>query len=52
MGSLSDLDRRLSRRIDTGRGIQLTSDDLDLLVTTGAIQTFREAVAQYQREIC
>lgn len=52
MSSLTDLDRRLSRKLEMRRGIQLTADDLDLLVTTGAYETFRRAVAEYQREVC
>ena len=52
MAGLTDLDRRLSRRIETGRGIQLSADDLDLLVTSGAYAVFRDAVAKHQRELC
>ena len=52
MGSLPDLDRRLSRKIETGKAINLTAEDLDLLVSTGAIDTFRAAVQKFQREQC
>lgn len=52
MSSLNDLDRRLSRKLESGRGIQLSAGDLDLLVTTGAYQVFRLAVAEHQRELC
>ncbi|WP_370171399.1 hypothetical protein [Sphingobium abikonense] len=52
MTSLPDLDRRLSRKIETGKAINLTAADLDLLVETGAIDTFRAAVQKYQREQC
>lgn len=52
MTDLIDLDRRLSSRIGTGRGIQLSPADLDALVITGAVQTFRDAVAEHLRTIC
>lgn len=52
VATLPDLDRRLSRKIEQGKAIQLTPEDLDLLVTTGAIDTFRRAVAEYQRNQC
>jgi len=47
-----DLDRRLSRKIETHKGIQLTSEELDLFVESGAYDTFRKAVAEYQRNQC
>ena len=52
MASLTDLDRRLSRKLEARKGIQLTPDELDLLVTTGAYQAFRDAVATHQRDLC
>src|SRR3546814_20045964 len=52
MTTLPDLDRRLSRRIETAKGIQLSPDDLDLLVSTGAYEIFRKAVVEHQREQC
>jgi hypothetical protein len=52
MASLPDLDRRLSRKIETGKGIQLSPEDLDLFVSTGAYDTFRQAVAELQRKQC
>jgi len=52
VGSLADLDRRLSRKIEGGKAIQLSADDLDLLVSTGAIDTFRAAVAEQMRDQC
>lgn len=52
MGSLADLDRRMSKKIETGRGIQLSPEDLDLLVATGAYDAFRNAVAEHQRNQC
>lgn len=50
--TLPDLERRLSRRIESRRSIQLSPDDLDLLVATGAYDAFRKAVAEYQRKQC
>lgn len=47
-----DLDRRLSRKIETGKTIQLRPADLDLLVQSGAIDTFRKFVSEYQRDQC
>ncbi|GLV28142.1 hypothetical protein TomTYG75_06660 [Sphingobium sp. TomTYG75] len=52
MGLLPDLDRRLSRRIDQHKGIQLSPDDLDLLVSSGAYDTLKKAAAEYQRNQC
>lgn len=52
MSSLADLDRRLSRKIESGKAIQLTPADLDLLIESGAIDTFRQFVSQYQRAQC
>jgi hypothetical protein len=52
MGSLADLDRRLSRKLESGKAIQLTPADLDLLVLTGAYGKFREAVVEEQQEQC
>ncbi|KQT32506.1 hypothetical protein ASG29_12085 [Sphingomonas sp. Leaf412] len=52
MASLPDLDRRFSRKIEAGKGIQLSADDLDLFVSTGAYDVFRQAVAEYQRTQC
>jgi hypothetical protein len=49
MAGFTDLDRRLSRRIETGPGIQLSSDELDLLVASGAYAVFRAAAAEHQR---
>lgn len=35
------LDRRLTRRAEVGRGMQLSADDVDLLVVSGALGAFR-----------
>lgn len=52
MTSPADLDRRLSRKIESGKAIQLTPADLDLLISSGAIDTFRHFVSQFQRSQC
>ena len=52
MTALPDLDRRLSRRIDQGKGIQLTPDDLNLLVASGAYDVLHKAAAEFQRNLC
>ena len=52
MSSLPDLDRRMSRKIDTGRGIQLSPADLDLLVASGAYDALRNAAAEYRKNQC
>ncbi len=44
-----DLDRRLSRAVERGRTIQLSAKELDMLVLSGAIATFRQAVTEQQR---
>ena len=51
MGSLADLDRRLSRKIEGRKTIQLTADDLDLWVVTGAYAIFAEA-AEFEANPC
>jgi len=52
MSSPADLDRRLSRKIETGKAIQLKPADLDLLVESGALDTFRQFVSEYQKRQC
>ncbi|MEN2747305.1 hypothetical protein [Sphingomonas sp. T9W2] len=52
MTTLPDLDRRLSRKIESGKGMQLSAADLDLFVSTGAYATFRLAVEECQRDQC
>lgn len=47
MTTPADLDRRLSRRLEQGKGIQLSPADLDLLVTSGAREIIaREAASE------
>jgi hypothetical protein len=52
MKLLSDLDRRISRKVDTRRGIRLTPEDLDLLVLSGALEALRGAVTVEQKSRC
>lgn len=51
MSDLSELDQRLSRKSETGRGIHFMPQELDLLVTNGACAAFREAFAAQQTRI-
>lgn len=45
------LDRRLTRRAEVGRGMQLTADDVDLLVVSGALGAVRRwAEAQLEED--
>jgi hypothetical protein len=48
MVSPLDLDRRLSRKIEGHKTIQLSPADLDLLVASGAIAKFRAWVTEQQ----
>lgn len=48
--SLSDLFQRLSVRIEQGKGIQLSPDDLDILVATGAYAKLLDAFGEEQRK--
>lgn len=52
MASLSDLVRRLSRKLEGGKAIQLTPDDLDLLVVSGAYAKLCESAVEEQRGQC
>ena len=46
MDNLIELDRRISRAIDRGKGIQLSDEDLDLLASAGAINVLKNAAAE------
>ena len=50
LAGLPRLTRRLARAIDVGRGISLSSEDLDLLVISGAYEVLQKAVAEVLRE--
>lgn len=43
--TLFDLDRRLTRKIETEKTIQISPTDLEWFVASGAIDTFRAFVA-------
>lgn len=47
-----DLERRMSRKIETHKGIQLSPQELDLFVVSGAYDAYRGYVAEYQRNQC
>jgi hypothetical protein len=46
MDSLIELDRRISRAIAKGKGIRFSDEELDLLVTVGAIDTLKSAASE------
>ena len=46
---LPDLARRISNKIDRGRGMQISADELDLLVAIGANDLIQAKAAEYQR---
>jgi hypothetical protein len=43
VSTLFDLDRRLSRKIEAGRGINLSASDLDWFTVTGGYATLTRA---------
>jgi hypothetical protein len=49
---LFDLDRRITRKIETEKALQFSPTDLEWLVASGAIDTFRAFVAEQQRKLC
>jgi hypothetical protein len=50
LAGLPRLTRKLARAIDVGRGISLSSEDLDLLVISGAYEVLQKAVAEVLRQ--
>lgn len=52
MTSLPDLTRRMSRKIEAGRGMNLSGDDLDLLVASGAYAVLTQAAIRAQEDQC
>jgi hypothetical protein len=52
LAGLPNLGRRMSRKIETRRGLQLSPADLDLFVLSGAYEAFSNAVAAYQKAQC
>jgi hypothetical protein len=49
LSGLPNLGRRLSRKIETRKGVQLSPADLDLLVLSGAYETLCAAIGAYQK---
>src|SRR5688500_12748059 len=47
-----DLMRKLSKKIDQGKAVQLTPAELDLLVECGAFDRVCEAATEFQRKQC
>lgn len=52
MSALSDLMRRIDRKLDIQRGLSLSYDDLALLVATGAYARLQEASKEYRERQC
>lgn len=50
--TLFDLDRRLTREIETEKTLQISPTELEWFVASGAIDTFRAYVAEQQRMLC
>ncbi|OWQ98359.1 hypothetical protein CDQ91_07650 [Sphingopyxis witflariensis] len=48
----SELMRKLSKKIDQRRSIQLSADDLDYFVASGAWDALCKSVLEYQRNQC
>jgi len=51
MESIIDLDRKISRAIEQGRGIRLSDEELDALVSTGAIEQLKAAAIKALAEL-
>lgn len=49
--SLPDLERRLSKAIERGKGLRLEAADLDLLCAAGVIELVAQAAAAEQRRV-
>lgn len=52
MTDITDLARRFSRKLDTGKGMQLDAADLALLCAIGVNDVIQQAAAKYLREQC
>lgn len=46
MDEVADLDRKLNRALDDGRGLMVTAQQLELLTIAGALDTWRAAVGE------
>jgi hypothetical protein len=51
LSDILHLDRRLSRAIETGRSIQLSALELDLLCATGAYEALKNAAVEEQKRV-
>lgn len=49
---LPSLHRKLSKKIESGRGVLLSADELSLLVTAGALAALAKAATEYQVRKC
>lgn len=47
--AIAQLDRKISRAVQRGRGIRLEAHDLDLLATVGALAVLSEAATRELR---
>lgn len=45
-----DLDRRISRALEAGRGIKLSDEDLDIIAACGGVDAIRAKAAEELRE--
>jgi hypothetical protein len=52
MTDLSTLQNRMSKKVQNARGMQLTAEELDLIVTCGAYQAICNAAIRQQEEQC
>ena len=52
MRDVPDLARKVSLALSGGRGIRLSSEELDLWVTTGANDCLQEAASRYLKDQC
>ncbi len=50
MANLSELHRRMSKKIEMRRGLQLSAEDLDLLVISGAFEALTTAASAELRQ--
>lgn len=50
MDEIIDLDRRISRAINEGRGIRLNDEEVDILVSVGAVEVLKVAAAAALKE--
>lgn len=51
MKALSELNRRVSRAVDLGRGIRLAASDLDTLAASGLLEALASAASAEQKAL-